>query len=424
MNRILCALAAGALAAVLTATAYAADFTHCADSMQEMGLFLGTGQDYELDRAATRAEAGVMMVRLLGREAEAKAENHTTPFTDVPAWAAPYIGWLYANDLTAGMSDTRYGAAQTVTAQQYATFLLRALGYDDRAGDFAYADALTFAQDKGVADGICCDPDRFLRDEVVAMSYTALSRPTQEGAVCLLQALVDQGAVSRAAASNYLLRFSNHRGYAQAVTGARAIDRKATQITTDLVVIQGGKTVAQTSLHTEAAYVRADDEDDSRYAAVTRAQDQVVGAMYYDGGTLYRLVNGKTERTQTSFEALETDLADALPISLFQRVQYAGTAGGIATYTLTCAPALADRLVDENAAQLGFSSLTGSGFSIDKLVYTVSTDNAGRLNRKQAEMGLTTQLGGRNAGVTIRMDSYLSGLDDEVRVEIPDALDV
>ena len=147
MKRFFRVLVTGALAAALTATAYAADFTHCADSMKAMGLFAGTNKGYELDRAATRAEAGVMLVRLLGREAEAKATAYDAPFTDVPDWAKPYVGWLYRNGLTAGVSGTKYGTNDTVTAQQYATFLLRALGYSDRNGDFAYADALRFAEE-------------------------------------------------------------------------------------------------------------------------------------------------------------------------------------------------------------------------------------------------------------------------------------
>ena len=39
-------------------------------------------------------------------------------------------------------------------------------------------------------------------------------------------------------------------------------------------------------------------------------------------------------------------------------------------------------------------------------------------------MGLTTQLGGKNAGVTIRMDSYLTGVGDSVTVSVPEGLDV
>lgn len=73
-----------ALTTALTFSAGAANFTNCADALHEMGLFSGTDKGYELDRAPTRAESAVMLVRLLGGEKEATEKNYKTPFTDVP----------------------------------------------------------------------------------------------------------------------------------------------------------------------------------------------------------------------------------------------------------------------------------------------------------------------------------------------------
>ena len=53
-----------------------------------------------------------------------------TPFTDVADWAKPYVGYAYANGLTAGVSQTRFGSESSVTAAQFLTFVLRALGYE------------------------------------------------------------------------------------------------------------------------------------------------------------------------------------------------------------------------------------------------------------------------------------------------------
>lgn len=50
----------------------------------------------------TRSEAVTMLVRLLGRENEALSGKWETPFTDVPAWAEPYVGLAYENGLTTG----------------------------------------------------------------------------------------------------------------------------------------------------------------------------------------------------------------------------------------------------------------------------------------------------------------------------------
>ena len=113
-----------------------------AQTLHELGLFKGTGTDaagkpvFDLNRAPTRAEAVTMLVRLLGKEDEALAGDWNTPFIDVADWAKPYVGYAYANGLTAGVSQTRFGSESSVTAAQFLTFVLRALGYHHRSRRF------------------------------------------------------------------------------------------------------------------------------------------------------------------------------------------------------------------------------------------------------------------------------------------------
>ena len=70
-KRIRFACAGAVLAGMLTVSALAADFTASAEHLSELGLFRGSEQGYELDRAPTRGEAAAMLVRLLGAEDEA-----------------------------------------------------------------------------------------------------------------------------------------------------------------------------------------------------------------------------------------------------------------------------------------------------------------------------------------------------------------
>ena len=118
-------------------SAGAANFTSSADRLHEVGLFQGTGTtasgapQYDLDRAPTRAEAAVMLVRLLGKEADAKALTYTAPFTDLEGWEAPYVQYLYDNKLTTGATATTFEPKAKCSAQMYTTFLLRSLGYSD-----------------------------------------------------------------------------------------------------------------------------------------------------------------------------------------------------------------------------------------------------------------------------------------------------
>lgn len=76
-------LASVLVAAGLAMTAGAASYDNCADQLKDLGLFQGTEDGFELDRAPTRGEAATMLVRLLGKEAEAKELTYEAPFTDL-----------------------------------------------------------------------------------------------------------------------------------------------------------------------------------------------------------------------------------------------------------------------------------------------------------------------------------------------------
>lgn len=173
--------------ALVPATAVAADDTHAeaARCLYELGLFQGVGTnadgtpDFALDRAPTRAEAVTMLVRLLGKEAEAKAGTWETPFTDVADWAKPYVGYAYNNKLTTGTSATTFGGDITVNATQYLTMVLRALGYSDKWEDDFQWDAAWGKADKvGLTHGeYNADTTSFTRGDVAAISKSALTTP-------------------------------------------------------------------------------------------------------------------------------------------------------------------------------------------------------------------------------------------------------
>lgn len=119
MKKMRIALASMLVAAGITATAGAANFTNCADRLKDVGLFQGTNQGYQLDKAPTRAEASAMLVRLLGKEAEAEKLTYTAPFTDLKGWEKPYVQYLYDNGLANGMSETAYNPTGKCSAQMY-----------------------------------------------------------------------------------------------------------------------------------------------------------------------------------------------------------------------------------------------------------------------------------------------------------------
>lgn len=151
----------------------------CADALYALGLFQGTSMSadgtpvYDLDLVPTRAQAVTMLVRLIGEEDAAKNGTWSTPFTDIPQWAQPYVGYAYQNGLTQGTGATTFSANEEVTEQQYVTFLLRALGYSDSTGDFSFSNALEFGRATGLISGTD-SARRFTRGTLAADSYRAL----------------------------------------------------------------------------------------------------------------------------------------------------------------------------------------------------------------------------------------------------------
>lgn len=162
--------------------AYAAgnEALQAANALNEIGLFQGTGTNpdgspiYDLDRAPTRHEAVTMLVRLLGKTEEAKAGKWDMPFKDVASWAKPFVGYAYANGLASGTSATTFGGEQLVTAPQYLTFVLRALGYESGV-DFQWKTAWELSDELGITSGQYNGETAFTRGDTAIISNNAMS---------------------------------------------------------------------------------------------------------------------------------------------------------------------------------------------------------------------------------------------------------
>lgn len=80
------------------AAAASDEATEAAEALYELGLFKGTGTNpdgtpiFDLDKTPTRNQAIIMLVRLLGKEEEAKAGTWKIPFTDVSDSMKPCVG--------------------------------------------------------------------------------------------------------------------------------------------------------------------------------------------------------------------------------------------------------------------------------------------------------------------------------------------
>ena len=298
MNKWLRAVCVGAAAAaMLTASAFAANYTNCADSLHEMGLFQGTQNSYDLDRTPTRAEAAVMLVRLLGKEAEAKALTYTAPFTDLKGWEKPYVQYLYSNGLANGTNRTTFNPTGKCTAQMYAVFLLRALGYSDTA-DFSYANAIETAREQGIYDTGIINVQNFLRDDAAAASYTVLSVSPKNSEGTLLDQLVSENAITEADAKSYQNLFSTYAQYREATAGMDALLHYSvnSEFASPAAVTHDGRTVMQVQTSETTVFDREKNEllTDRKMtlSAPNTSNKQLLTQSYLSDGALYHKLNG------------------------------------------------------------------------------------------------------------------------------------
>ncbi len=165
-----------------------------AAALKHLGLLSGvsaTEDNFALDRAPTRVEALVMLIRAMGKEAEALKVGGKHPFNDVPTWADKYIGYAYEKGLTKGSTATTIGTG-AANSDMYLTFMLRALGYSDAAGDFVWNAPDMLAKTVGILPDEV-DTVNFLRADVVHVLWASLEADLKGGNKRLAKKLMAEG---------------------------------------------------------------------------------------------------------------------------------------------------------------------------------------------------------------------------------------
>ena len=227
-------LAAVLLACLLLATAAAPAFGafvsegEAGAARETLGLLRGDGEGLAPERTATRAEALVMLLRLLGAEETALREKSAGPFADA-GWAADYVGYGWRTGLVRGVSDTRFGTDEPALARDYVTMTLRALGYRDGEGDFSWTDCLRFSDGLGLTRGEYGSADTLLREDLALISYTALTLPLADGSMTLAEKLFLDGVLSADALKQTRLAGAVNAGK-RVLTAAELYERSASAV--------------------------------------------------------------------------------------------------------------------------------------------------------------------------------------------------
>lgn len=454
MKRFIKHLVLGTAAVCMLAVpTLAADFTHCADYLNGLGLFQGTTSGYNLDRAPTRMEAGVMLVRLLGAEEEALAnKDYTAPFTDVPDWAKPYAQYLYDEGLTNGVTATLYGYSRPCTAQQYTTFLLRALGYSDaEGGDFTYAGALDYGREIGLVDDLNCNVQTFLRDNVAAMSFTALAMEPKTGETDLLTKLVKDGAVAQSDAEMCLSLFEDYRDYTADVISSNtngeklSADMKMTmdmQLSgMDFMTSTIDMTVAMDAdpAHMDQTKLAYDmkiamDMDPAMAAAmgISAEEASVSQAMqcWYTNGYFYMNDGTSKVKTPLSYEEVLAQLpatdvtattTQVEPLCAFTSLTKANHSDGSVGYNIRYAPAALNGMLDTVLDSMASQVADVPDMAFDAAGAYITFKN-GQMKDMGMSMGMTANVEGYDMRfmIDVQMDNIKTG--STVKVSLPSDL--
>ena len=152
--------------------------------LKAVGVMTGDDKgNFNPDQNVTRNEMAVVMVNLL----DLKTEDYkgTAPFTDVPAWAEPYVSACYANKIVSGASATTYNGAASVTAAEAALMLQKALGYFQFQVDFGddwKVATITNASKIDLFDGVSVAANTALtRNQVAQLALNTLESVVVEG---------------------------------------------------------------------------------------------------------------------------------------------------------------------------------------------------------------------------------------------------
>ncbi len=183
----------------------AATYEEQAGILNELGLFRGTDNGYQLEKNFTRAEGATMLVRLLGKEEEALAlTEYEHPFEDVRGhWAEAYVAYCYINRITKGTSKVEFSPEAQMPADEYITLVLRSLGYKNVQPDNAGIAAAEYSlADSNIVKNLL--ENNFTRDNMVFISYRALMVHSLSGET-LAQRLIENGTITQRMAKHFNL---------------------------------------------------------------------------------------------------------------------------------------------------------------------------------------------------------------------------
>ena len=270
------------------------------DVLQTVGIMVGDENgNFNPDQNVTRNEMAVIMANLM--EYNVATYKDTSPFTDVPSWAEPYVAACWTNGITSGYSDTIYGGSDTVTTAQAALMLMKALGYFQYASDFGSDWQLATTRQAnaidlfvGVASGVTAP---MTRNDVAQLVLNTLEAGTVEASTDGSWTIGDV-TINNNVKYSYI---TSNQPYAVAIN-----DDRSTDSTTD-----AGRSIVELGEQLYMGDLQLNDKTSDDFERPSRTwtydgaeigtymKDELIVATYTDGVTgreLYDLLTSSTIR--------------------------------------------------------------------------------------------------------------------------------
>lgn len=216
LKKLLAVIVAICILATMAIPAFAAgSFTYetQAKSLYDMKLFMGNSASQyvpALDGSLTREQGIILLVRLFGKDADAKAltgaDAALAAYTDkakVAPWAKNYVAYAVKTGMVKGETATTVNPQGKLVGNAFSTMILRNLGYkvDDAA---SYAAASATLQEKGgtlTADQAKAFASKeLIRDDACGIMFSALLAKDTAGKTAI-ENLIAAGVVTEAQAA-------------------------------------------------------------------------------------------------------------------------------------------------------------------------------------------------------------------------------
>lgn len=232
----------------------------------ESDLLRGDGSSYGFEKTPTRMEGVIILIRLLGKEAEAQQmQSLPCRFLDVPAWAAGYANYAYAENISKGVSETLFGTNDLMTAQQFNTLLLRTIGYDDSRDDFRWDNAVDKAYDLKILPVDLAERYErrtvYSKRDLMETAFCYLEAEYKDQDATLIGSLIDSGVIPGDLAGDYGL----------------AVD-KWDSITTNI----NEDEYSRFDLHGDTLYISGKTTDDNKKFILAMAKNKETGVKKAD----------------------------------------------------------------------------------------------------------------------------------------------